>query len=134
MSSSTRGSSQNQNYIKYKNRTCYCGKRAAVKISGSEKNPGRLYYRCEDEVEQGGCHAWDWCNPINIPTQLQVPASQVPESAYASNENPNALAGRVGTTVEKLEMRATIPNFITVVSLVFSGIALLMAMAAIMKA
>ncbi|KAI8538764.1 hypothetical protein RHMOL_Rhmol09G0129400 [Rhododendron molle] len=82
MSSSTTRSSKNQNYIKYKNRTCHCGERAVVKISKSEQNPGRLYYHCELEVNQGGYHIWDWCNPINMHNQLQVPTS-----TYAPNDN-----------------------------------------------
>ncbi|KAG5547949.1 hypothetical protein RHGRI_013587 [Rhododendron griersonianum] len=127
MSSSTTGSSKKQNYIKYKNRKCHCGERCAVKISESEKNPGRLYYRCELEVNQGGCHVWDWCNPIN---QLQVPTS-----TYAPNDNVDAISVvELVPPVQEVERKATNMNLITVVSFIFSGIALVMAMAAIMKA
>ncbi|KAG5550553.1 hypothetical protein RHGRI_015497 [Rhododendron griersonianum] len=87
---------------------------------------GRLYYRCELEVNQGGCHVWDWCNPIN---QLQVPTS-----TYAPNDNVDAISVvELVPPVQEVERKATNMNLITVVSFIFSGIALVMAMAAIMK-
>lgn len=46
-------------YIRYKNRVCNCGVRAAVKISESTPNPGRLYYKCGHD----DCGFWAWCNP-----------------------------------------------------------------------
>ncbi|KAG5524181.1 hypothetical protein RHGRI_030995 [Rhododendron griersonianum] len=58
---------------------------------------------------------------------------QVSISTHSPNDNLDALAGRVGTTVQELERKATMPNLINVLSLIFFGIALLMAMTAIMK-
>ncbi|CAH1422805.1 unnamed protein product [Lactuca virosa] len=42
-------------------RTCYCGVIAPLKISTSEKNPGRRYFGCRywpDEVEDCGYFEW----------------------------------------------------------------------------
>ncbi|KAF7123771.1 hypothetical protein RHSIM_Rhsim12G0090200 [Rhododendron simsii] len=69
---------------------------------------------------RGGCHAWDWCNPINMNKHLQVPTS-----TYAPNDNVDAISV---VPMQEFERKATNTNFITVVSLIFSGIALVMAM------
>ncbi|CAK9139623.1 unnamed protein product [Ilex paraguariensis] len=41
------------------NRRCRCGLRAALKVSESEHNPGRLYYNCPDSR----CNFFVWLNP-----------------------------------------------------------------------
>ncbi|GMP37400.1 hypothetical protein CsSME_00009100 [Camellia sinensis var. sinensis] len=38
------------------NRRCNCGKKAAVFISESKKNPGRLYFKCADRM----CEYFAW--------------------------------------------------------------------------
>ncbi|KAG5535981.1 hypothetical protein RHGRI_023689 [Rhododendron griersonianum] len=54
---------------------------------------------------------------------------QVPTSTYAPNDNVVELV----SPVQEFERKATNTNFITVVSLIFSGIALVIAMATIIK-
>ncbi|WZZ56590.1 hypothetical protein YC2023_056697 [Brassica napus] len=38
---------------------CYCGSEAAIATSSTRKDPGRLYYTCENR-DDGGCHIWKW--------------------------------------------------------------------------
>ncbi|WZZ75054.1 hypothetical protein YC2023_086424 [Brassica napus] len=38
---------------------CYCSSEAAIATSYTRKNPGRLYYTCENR-DDGGCHIWKW--------------------------------------------------------------------------
>lgn len=36
-----------------------------MRISESDRNPGRLYYGCPKETnDEGRCNYWKWCNPI----------------------------------------------------------------------
>ncbi|KAL0723719.1 hypothetical protein Bca4012_038318 [Brassica carinata] len=39
--------------------TCYCGAKPVVATSYTPKDPGRLYYTC-DNVQDGDCHIWKW--------------------------------------------------------------------------
>ncbi|GMP68621.1 hypothetical protein CsSME_00028175 [Camellia sinensis var. sinensis] len=48
------GSNIDAGYLQ--NRRCNCGKQAAVFISESEKNPGRLYFKCADRM----CEYFGW--------------------------------------------------------------------------
>ncbi|KAG5530210.1 hypothetical protein RHGRI_030548 [Rhododendron griersonianum] len=72
-----------QNYLRYRNRTCKCRERAVVKISESDKNPGRLYYTCKD-ADNGGCDFWAWCNPTNQINNVSQtrPTSQLLSHGY----------------------------------------------------
>ncbi|CAL5392434.1 unnamed protein product [Camellia sinensis] len=45
----------------FENRRCKCEKKAAVKISNSVKNPGRLYFKCAD----GKCDFFAWWAPTS---------------------------------------------------------------------
>ena len=47
MTSSSASSEVNGGLIKFKNRRCYCGRKASVKISESTKNPSKLYFTCD---------------------------------------------------------------------------------------
>ena len=47
--------------LKYRPRTCLCGKKADIRVTQSEMNKGKLYYACK----QGTCNFWDWCTPVN---------------------------------------------------------------------
>ncbi|GMP61028.1 hypothetical protein CsSME_00023651 [Camellia sinensis var. sinensis] len=48
------GSNIDAGYLQ--NRRCSCEKKAAVFISESEKNPGRLYFKCADRM----CEYFGW--------------------------------------------------------------------------
>ncbi|CAL5385152.1 unnamed protein product [Camellia sinensis] len=45
----------------FENRGCKCGKKVAVKISDSQKNPRRLYFKCAD----GRCNYFAWWAPTS---------------------------------------------------------------------
>lgn len=40
--------------ISFKNKYCYCGKKALIRISESEKNPNKLFYKCDS------CKFFSW--------------------------------------------------------------------------
>ena len=44
--------------IRFRNRKCLCGLKAEVKISDSEANPGRLFFRCRSNC----CKFFEWWN------------------------------------------------------------------------
>ncbi|KAG2272429.1 hypothetical protein Bca52824_066984 [Brassica carinata] len=41
--------------------TCYCGSQPIVATSYTAKDPGRLYYTCENRGD-GESHIWKWCD------------------------------------------------------------------------
>ncbi|KAK4432748.1 hypothetical protein Salat_1037000 [Sesamum alatum] len=41
---------------------CYCGRRAVVRTSWTEVNPGRRFNACRD-YNRGGCGFFDWEDP-----------------------------------------------------------------------
>ena len=51
----------NGGIIKFKNRRCYCGVKAAVKIFDSQNNPNKLYFVCE----RGKCKFHSFWEPNN---------------------------------------------------------------------
>ncbi|TXG60510.1 hypothetical protein EZV62_015083 [Acer yangbiense] len=51
----------NGEIIKFKNRRCSCGVKAAVKISNSQNNPKKLYFVCE----RGKCKFYSFWEPDN---------------------------------------------------------------------
>lgn len=48
-----------------------------MRISESDKNPGRLYYGCPKEKDKGKCDFWEWCNPIGYNQPNPDVASEV---------------------------------------------------------
>ncbi|GFZ01493.1 hypothetical protein Acr_15g0001020 [Actinidia rufa] len=77
------GRSQSQNSLKYKTKTCECGKRVAVSISESDRNPARLSYF----VILGGCNYWEWCKAINPYTLLQASSPRQVMRMQSKNYN-----------------------------------------------
>ncbi|KAL7220572.1 hypothetical protein ACSBR2_013452 [Camellia fascicularis] len=71
-------SSNGSNILKYRNKTCFCGQKAAIKVTQSERNnnKGKLYYACAKRK----CKFWDWCKPVNSTNEsidtVQRPLSQ----------------------------------------------------------
>ena len=63
-SSTTRNT--NGGMITFRNKYCECGKRAALKISETENNPGKLFYTCESKR----CKFFNWWKPD--PTVFQT--------------------------------------------------------------
>ena len=60
-SSSSSRMAINGGIIKFKNRKCSCGIKAAVKISESQNNPKKLYFFCE----RGKCNFYKFWDPDN---------------------------------------------------------------------
>ena len=58
-----------EGYPRFENIVCRCSRRARVKISESEKNKGRLYYCCDNEV-YGTFLAWT--NSKRCGTSMEV--------------------------------------------------------------
>ncbi|KAL6971924.1 hypothetical protein U1Q18_052791 [Sarracenia purpurea var. burkii] len=61
MSMGSSSSGVNQKFNFFQNKRCKCGKKAAVCISESETNPGRLYFKCRDSC----CNFFAWWMPTN---------------------------------------------------------------------
>ena len=57
MASSSNSYRKSSSVVKFRNRTCWCGAKAEVKISESRKNPKKLYYCCRNDK----CEFFDWC-------------------------------------------------------------------------
>ena len=62
------GESSGSSVCGMRNRKCYCGRRATIKISESQKNPNRLYAKCTSEK----CNYFEWLGP---PTQDEEKAT-----------------------------------------------------------
>ena len=58
--SSTSVSDRAPSGLRYVNKTCHCGHRAGVRISGSDMNMNKLYYYCPHDK----CKFFRWCIPI----------------------------------------------------------------------
>ncbi|KAI8560201.1 hypothetical protein RHMOL_Rhmol04G0237500 [Rhododendron molle] len=62
--------------LRYVQKKCRCGKRAAIRVVESEKpSKGKLYYVCDSEPR--GCDTWAWCKPVRI---IHVEDEKVEES------------------------------------------------------
>ena len=64
--SSSTSRNTNGGMITFRNKYCECGKRAALKISEIEINPGKLFYTCESKW----CKFFNWWKPD--PTVFQT--------------------------------------------------------------
>ncbi|CAA0839873.1 zinc knuckle (CCHC-type) family protein [Striga hermonthica] len=42
---------------------CYCGRRAVIRTSWTNENPGRRFHACLKKEEGGGCVFFDWYDP-----------------------------------------------------------------------
>lgn len=73
--------------------------KAAIKVTGSEPNKGRLYYACASPSSTDKCSFWDWCNPVN-PTMVGH-STMVSGRRYNDDEGENeATTVGVATTVD----------------------------------
>ncbi|KAH7835252.1 hypothetical protein Vadar_011475 [Vaccinium darrowii] len=64
-SSATSGMGGDALDLRYISKKCLCGKRAAIRVTESDKpSKGKLYYACESAPR--GCDFWAWCKPVKI--------------------------------------------------------------------
>lgn len=64
-SSATSGVGGDALDLRYVSKKCLCGKRAAIRVTESDKpSKGKLYYACESAPR--GCDFWAWCKPVKI--------------------------------------------------------------------
>ncbi|KAG5533094.1 hypothetical protein RHGRI_027355 [Rhododendron griersonianum] len=123
-----------QNYLRYRNRTCKCRERAVVKISESDKNPGRLYYTCKD-ADNGGCDFWAWCNPTNQINNVSQtrPTSQLLSLDITEGTDTAIPDGRVNTRLLIIEATISMVKVLVLASFILAVTAILMSVGALMK-
>ena len=80
-SSSSTSKSINGGIIKFKNRKCACGIKAAVKISESLNNPKKLYFFCE----RGKCNFYRFWEPDNEEFNLSEYTENISQRYDGSN-------------------------------------------------
>ncbi|CAL5417744.1 unnamed protein product [Camellia sinensis] len=117
----------------FENRRCKCEKKAAVKISNSVKNPGRLYFKCAD----GKCDFFAWW----APTSQHGNAADIqwrPNPSQRNNEDDwkndaernyealDKLERRLERRLEQLEANVGTMKFLTMASIVCTGFNMLM--------
>ena len=97
MSSSSRREGDG-NGMKFRNKRCRCGRRAAVKISESEKNKDILCYTCVTK----SCGFFEWCTPL-IDCE-GIMGEEIVSSSYSSSSEVLAVVGAVKmeTSISKM--------------------------------
>ncbi|KAK6158799.1 hypothetical protein DH2020_006113 [Rehmannia glutinosa] len=80
---------------------CYCGRRAVLRTSWTDDNPGRRFHACL-QYSGGGCSFFDWEDPpmcrrsrVIIPGLLRK-INALKEDVNALKEDVNALEEEVG--------------------------------------
>jgi hypothetical protein len=53
--------------LQYKKIRCRCNKLADIKISGTDRNPFKLFYACKEKEKEEDCGFFDWAHPIGCP-------------------------------------------------------------------
>lgn len=121
MSRSTNTSSIQSRHPTFHNKKCSCGLRAALKISESEKNPGRLYYKCPKDKTKGEkeCSYWEWCYQDG----WHQPTVDAPQVKLVQND----------AHVEVIEVNVANLKHMVNVGLFISGLALVIATIALLK-
>ncbi|CAL5337771.1 hypothetical protein CsSME_00021061 [Camellia sinensis var. sinensis] len=112
MASSSNGS----NILKYRNKTCLCGQKAAIEVTQSErnKNKGKLYYACAERK----CKFWDWCKPVNSTNEsIDIVQRPLPRGNFKD----------VHTRLQVLESNQGYIKPLIIISLVISLFALFVA-------
>ena len=61
-SRNTGDSSTCSSRLRFVNKKCYCGVRAAIRCSESEAHKNWLYYNCQDKL----CKFFEWAQPIGF--------------------------------------------------------------------
>ncbi|KAJ4724464.1 Armadillo-type fold containing protein, partial [Melia azedarach] len=59
MSSTSGGININGDIIKMKNRECFCGDKAGIRVSESSRNPNKIYFICQSRK----CKYFEWWTP-----------------------------------------------------------------------
>ncbi|CAA0829044.1 Unknown protein [Striga hermonthica] len=72
------------------NMTTNCQKRAVMKTSWTDHNPGRRYAACEKSRGNGGCNYFSWIDPPMCPRSRQI----IPGLLKRVNRLENELATR----------------------------------------
>ena len=84
MEASRIGESSGSSITGLRNRNCHCGRKAAIKISESQKNPNRLYAKCTNNK----CSYFDWLGP---PTQDTMKINRYGAPLAIALESPTTI-------------------------------------------
>lgn len=131
MHSSSASSEVNGGIIKFKNRRCYCGKKAGVRISESATNPYKLYFICF----LGKCNYYSFWTPDNEEFNLYDDASseqrenKLMQSGMQERNELKDLTTRV-RNLESMQELMRIPIY---VNMVFFAISIVVFLIAVMS-
>ncbi|CAL5372077.1 unnamed protein product [Camellia sinensis] len=129
MSSSSNG----EGVIKFRSKICYCGSKATIKVTESEKNRGKLYYLCP----HGKCSFWDWCKPINSfvggqmmmeDTEATVNRHTLPYEEDTTTVNLMNQIGAMQTRMQVLEANMGFVKIVMIMNVVLCLISLMVAL------
>ncbi|TXG47750.1 hypothetical protein EZV62_027044 [Acer yangbiense] len=120
----------NGGMIKFKNRLCYCRKKAAIKISESQKNPSKLFFSCEsrkcnfymfwspdqDEFQQSHSHSVDAIHDMHD-------ANEVRNDVHFQDDR-RAISKEFERKLNNVEVVVNTLKLLSIINIVFSGVAM----------
>ena len=117
MNSDTTSSGSGVCSLRYRNKVCYCGLKAGIKVTQNERNKGKLYWVCP----KGTCKLWEWCTPMSSGSQ------SVTEQAIAQRPQEEASSNEVQTRMKIIEGNLAYMKLLIIISLALSFLALYVA-------
>ena len=121
------GSGSKRHWPRLRNRTCYCEKKAAILISETEANKGRVFYRCyvsrckffEWAIFDEDCGKYSGSNEEEICSSKNLENLESLESRQRANEAVDAQLGeRIILLKTEVKMLKTV-TFVNLIVLMF---------------
>ena len=107
----------------FRNRQCKCGKKAAVGISESTNNPGKLYFRCAE----GQCNFFAWWTG-HLTNEVKR-GNEVDEWSTVEGRNEDI---EISTRLRNLEANQAAVKLILIGSVLFTWLTVLIILVALL--